>query len=65
MKTFQLDAASAAAAKARRLRQIRAEAARYNAGLHTYMTKKYGSNYCSHEGDAQEFDEWLESKRDY
>ncbi len=40
------------------------EAAIYNNGLNTYMTKKYGDDWQFGECDAEEYDEWLERKRE-
>jgi hypothetical protein len=42
------------------------EQARYENARDTYMTKKYGENWYGHCGqiEYEEFDDWLENKRD-
>jgi 5-methylcytosine-specific restriction endonuclease McrA len=48
--------------------RLRSERARYNAGLNTYASKKYGEGWeawMDPEAAEEEFDEWLESKAEY
>jgi len=44
--------------------QARCEESRYEAGYHTYMTKKYGEDYVNSEGPChrEEFDDWVRDK---
>ncbi len=41
---------------------IEAMERQFDAGLHTYMTKKYGSGYYAHPDNRREFHEWRESQ---
>jgi hypothetical protein len=48
--------------------RLRSERARYNAGLNTYASKKYGEDWeawMSPEEVEEDFDEWLESKAEW
>jgi 5-methylcytosine-specific restriction endonuclease McrA len=48
--------------------RARSAAALFEAGLDTYAEKKYGEDWADHldhENISDEFDEWLESKRDW
>lgn len=47
-------------------REARGEAARYEAALDTYMTKRYGEDYMSDMTveDVEQFDEWLRRKEE-
>lgn len=46
--------------------QMRAATALHNAAFHTFAAKKYGEDWQLHHGEdvADEFDEWLERKRE-
>ena len=43
----------------------REEENRYYSGLDTYMTKKYGEDCDYFDGCEEEFDAWLDRKRNY
>jgi len=46
--------------------RIRSAQARYYAALNTYATKKYGDDWVSwgDDGIAEEFNQWIEARRD-